>query len=121
MMDIIVGSAKAFVRLCNKKDFSHLPERRLVVRQEEVMDRSDMEEAEDGGESEPVKIEGNKRNRICIAMGESIQGECSDDSDEEFPSTEDSPAEECRRRRRRRERISVKEIKHEQLMFILVL
>ena len=27
-MEIILGSVKAFVRLCNKKDFSHLPERR---------------------------------------------------------------------------------------------
>ena len=121
-MEIIVGSVKAFVRLCNKKDFSHLPERRLVVRQGEWLGRSDdWVEVVGGDESEPVEIGGDKRNRIRQIRRLIVKGNVAveEDSDEEFSSTEDSHVLDIQKRKIRRRRSSVKRMMKEQLVFKL--
>ena len=91
-MDIIVGSVKAFVKLCNRKDFSHLPERRLVVRQNGGLGGSDDEEENVGEEeSVPMDIVWDERHRIRDVERVVIIEHVEEDSDEEFSSTEDSP------------------------------
>ena len=122
MINIIVGSVKAFVRLCNKKDYSHLPERRLVVDSQmgglEVNDGID-----DVEESEPVEIGHYERNRIQDINRVIVQRNSESDSDEEFSSTEDSPvpgSQKRRKCRRRRRLVSDEDTRRkEQLLFTL--
>ena len=123
-MDIIVGSVKAFVRLCNKKDFSHLKERRLVVRQVGGFGRSDDEVERVGGEeSDPVEIVGDERNRIRDVGRFLIQNSFEEDSQEEFSSTEDNPVLDNQRRKKGRRRSSDKRMmtmeKQQQMVFML--
>ena len=103
-MEIIVGSVKAFVRLCNKKDFSHLPYARLVEWHGEWLGRSDhVEEVFGGDESEPLKIAGSNTHMSTLGRVTS-QGSVEEDSDEEFSSTEDSFVSQSQKRKRRNEK-----------------
>ena len=103
-MEIIVGSFKAFVRLCNKKDFSHLPYISLVEWPGEWLVRSDHgEEVFGSDESEPLEIAGS--NTHISRLGRvNAQGSVGEDSDEEFSSTEDSCVSQSEKRKRRKGR-----------------
>jgi hypothetical protein len=116
-MDIIVGYVKAFVRLCNKKDFSHLPERKLVRKGFGQSD--DQVEVDNVDESEPVEIGGEETNRIRQMGILIMQGNVEEDSDEEFSSTEDSHVLENHNRRQRRRKSQNKRMMKEQLLFKL--
>ena len=86
-MELIAGSVKAFIRLCNKKDWSHLPERRVV----EWLDSSD-----DGveivgeDETEPIAISGCRKLKTNKAGRVTKQEGWEEESDDEFSSTEDN-------------------------------
>ena len=124
-METIVGSLKAFVRLCNKKDFSHLPDRRHVGWNLEWFGRNS-EEVEVVGEdeSEPVKIYGTNRER-AKSRHKSVTVQASNDegSDEEFSSSEDSRVMILRQKRRRRKgwKNSEESQGTEQLLFVIEL
>ena len=123
-MELIVGSLKAFVRLCNKKDFSHLPDRRHVGWNLEWFERNSEEvEAVGEDESEPVKIYGNKRERAKSRHNSvTVQASNDEGSDEEFSSSEDSRVI-LRQKRRRRKGWKNSEESHgtEQLIFVIEL
>ena len=97
-MEIIVGSVKAFVRLCNTRDFSHLPYIRLVEWPGEWSGRSNHgEEVFEGDESEGIVEE---------------------DSDEESSSAEDSCVSQSQKRRKEKKRLD-KRKRTEPLLFEL--
>ena len=113
-----MGSLKAFVKLCNKKDFSHLDDW-PVGWQGEWFGRCDLgEEVFGGDESEPIEIAGVNRVSRKSNVGRVVVQENDSDSDEEFSSTEDNYVSDSQRRRRRKWR---KTKKIEPLLFKLEL
>ena len=118
-MQFIVGSLKAFVRLCNKKDFSHLDDW-PVGWQGEWFGRCDLgEEVFGGDESEPIEIAGvNKASRKSNVSRVVVPGHVDEDSDIEFSSTEDNYVSDSQKRRRRKWRKTNKK-KIQPLLFNL--
>ena len=95
-----MGSLKAFVKLCNKKDFSHLDDW-PVGWQGEWFGRCDLgEEVFGGDESEPIEIAGVNRVSRKNKIGRVVVQENDSDSDEEFSSTEDNYVSDSQKRRR---------------------
>ena len=118
-MQINVGSVKAFVRLCNKKDFSHLPDMRLVEWPGDWLDRSDHDGGDGfgGDESEPVEIAGSNTHMTRLGRV-TVQGSVEEDIDEEFSSTEDSCVSQSQKRRKEKKRLD-KRKRTEPLLFEL--
>ena len=95
-----MGSLKAFVKLCNKKDFSHLDDCPAGW-QGEWFGSCDLgEEVFGGDESEPIEIAGVNRVSRKSNVGRVVVQENDSDSDEEFSSTEDNYVSDSQRRRR---------------------
>ena len=117
-MEMIVGSVKAFVRLCNKKDISHLDDC-PVGGQGEWFGRCDLgEEVFGGDESEPIEIAGVNRVSRKSNVGRVVVQENDSDSDEEFSSTEDNYVSDSQKRRRRKWKKTYKK-KTQPLLFNL--
>jgi hypothetical protein len=99
-MEFIVGSLKAFVKLCNKKDLSHLDDW-PVGWQGEWFGRCDLgEEVFGGDESEPIEIAGVNRVSRINNIGRVVVQENDSDSDEEFSSTEENYVSDSQKKRR---------------------
>jgi hypothetical protein len=89
-MEFIVGSLKAFLKLCNKKDFSHFDDW-PVGWEEEWFGRCDLGEEVFGGDaSEPIDIVGVYRVCRKNKIGRVVVQENNSDSNEEFSSAEDN-------------------------------
>ena len=121
MLDIVKESVKAFVRLCNKKDFSHLLDR--VYIDFEMMETSEYwEEIFGEDDSEPIDIVAtNKQVKPHLVCEDPILTEL--DSDEEFSSTEESPllfsVSQSSKRRRKRRKSKKTSKPEEEMMFPL--
>merc|ERR1712117_255558 len=128
-MEIIVEFIKSFIKLCNKKDWSHLQERRIRKREDDwtrkILETKDYavlgeEDIIGDDESEPVDINcdvhrsrercSNCKRSSCIVEAGS----------EEFPSTEESRHLVIQKRKRRRGRKRLKESQRaDQLLFVM--
>ena len=111
----VVRYVKAFVRICNQKDWSHLPEGRLVERQ--VREGSG---GTGGDESQPIVIDKNAKVRINTLERVVKQEGFETDSDEEFSSTEDIVViGETERKKKKKKRKSKMTKRVDQAIFIL--
>merc|ERR1719192_1238045 len=88
-MEIIVEFIKGFIKLCNKKDWSHLPEKRLATwgdewtkKIEEKWDYVDDEDIIGEDESEPVDITSDIHN-IRDRYEEERRQSCGDEEESE--------------------------------------
>ena len=116
-MEFIVGSVKAFIRLCNKKDWSHLPERRFV----EWLDSTDIRvEVVGEDETDPIVISGCKKLKTSRGGRVTKQEGLEEESDDEFSSTEDNDVKDLNERRRRKVKRKLNKRKTaDQLLFML--
>ena len=116
-MEFIVGSVKAFVRLCNKKDWSHLPERRFV----DWLDSTDVRvEVVGEDETDPIVISGCRKLKTNIGVRPTKQEGLEEESDDEFSSTEDTNVNNLNERRRRKVKRKLDKRKNaDQLLFML--
>ena len=102
---------KGFIKLCNKKDWSHLPERRLpgwgdewAWKIDEKWDYVDDEDIIGEDESEPVDITSEIKNSRDRHEEERRQCCVDEDESEEFSSTEEMSDVIRQRRKRKRGR-----------------
>ena len=123
---------KGFIKLCNKKDWSHLPERRLpgwgnewAWKIDEKWDYVDDEDIIGEDESEPVDITSKMQNSRDRHEEESRQCCVDEDESEEFSSTEEMSDVIRQRRKRKRGRSGRRRLREnhvtDQLVFAVEL
>merc|ERR1712060_639445 len=145
-MDKMVNLVKYFIKVCNKKDWSHLSDIRedgwgdvwsmrseewTELRREQIMrgvvreewiDRSNNEtDIPSENESEPVDIHNFKpKNKSrCAKFTTKDRSIEEDDSEEEFSSTEENNKVAKQRRKKKSKKILRKSHRKEQLLFVI--